>query len=397
MFSEIKPSTPDPIMSLMEAYLQDRHPRKVNLGIGLYYDERGAIPLMGAVQQAEQRLLALQQPHGYPPIEGSARFASQIQTLLLGPTAAQHALATVQTVGGSGALKLAADLLVHFLQWKEIWVSDPTWANHQAIFSGAGLQVNHYPYFDNQSGELRFAEMMAVLQTLPAGTAVLLHPCCHNPTGTDLSPGQWQTLLTVMQTQRLLPFFDIAYQGFGAGLEEDCYALRLALESDLDFIVANSFSKNIALYGQRVGGLTVRCASASEAANVQGALKTLIRRSYSCPPTHGCRIVETILADTQLCQQWQAELTTMRERIQQMRQRLSAGLEQGGSALDYRRIRDQRGMFSYTGLNERQVSELRERYSIYLVAPGRMCLPGLNGDNIDYVTAAILDVTTARR
>ncbi|WP_434647063.1 aromatic amino acid transaminase [Raoultella planticola] len=397
MFAEIKPSTPDPIMSLMEAYLQDRNPRKVNLGIGLYYDERGEVPLMRAVELAEQRLLAQQQPHGYPPIEGSASFASQVQALLLGPAAPEHALATVQTVGGSGALKLAADFLAHFLQRKEIWVSDPTWANHQAIFSGAGLQVNSYPYFDNLRGELRFADMLAVLQTLPAGTAVLLHPCCHNPTGTDLSRSQWQTLLGVVQAQRLLPFFDIAYQGFGDGLEEDCYALRLALESDLDFIVANSFSKNIALYGQRVGGLTVRCANAQTAANVQGALKTLIRRSYSCPPTHGSRIVDMVLADAQLRQLWLEELATMRQRIQQMRQRLSAGLQQGGSRLDYRRIRDQRGMFSYTGLDERQVSELRQRYAIYLVAPGRMCLPGLNGDNIDYVTAAILDVTTAGR
>ncbi|MDU3155673.1 MAG: aromatic amino acid transaminase, partial [Hafnia alvei] len=352
MFAEIKPSTPDPIMSLMETYLQDRNPRKVNLGIGLYYDERGKVPLMRAVEQAERRLLA-QQPHGYPPIEGSASFASQIQTLLLGPAAPESALATVQTVGGSGALKLAADFLVHFLQRKEIWVSDPTWANHQAIFSGAGLQVNSYPYFDNLRGELRFADMLTVLQTLPAGTAVLLHPCCHNPTGTDLSQSQWQTLLGVVQAQGLLPFFDIAYQGFGAGLEEDCYALRLALASDLDFIVANSFSKNIALYGQRVGGLTVRCANAQTAANVQGALKTLIRRSYSCPPTHGSRIVDMVLADAQLRQLWQEELAAMRQRIQQMRQRLSAGLEQGGSQLDYRRIRDQRGMFSYTGLDER--------------------------------------------
>ena len=356
MFAEIKPSTPDPIMSLMETYLQDRNPRKVNLGIGLYYDERGKVPLMRAVEQAERRLLA-QQPHGYPPIEGSASFASQIQTLLLGPAAPESALATVQTVGGSGALKLAADFLVHFLQRKEIWVSDPTWANHQAIFSGAGLQVNSYPYFDNLRGELRFADMLTVLQTLPAGTAVLLHPCCHNPTGTDLSQSQWQTLLGVVQAQGLLPFFDIAYQGFGAGLEEDCYALRLALASDLDFIVANSFSKNIALYGQRVGGLTVRCANAQTAANVQGALKTLIRRSYSCPPTHGSRIVDMVLADAQLRQLWQEELAAMRQRIQQ----------------------------------------LRQRYAIYLVAPGRMCLPGLNGDNIDYVTAAILDVTTAGR
>ena len=242
MFAEIKPSTPDPIMSLMEAYLQDRNPRKVNLGIGLYYDERGEVPLMRAVELAEQRLLAQQLPHGYPPIEGSVSFASQIQTLLLGPAAPEHALATVQTVGGSGALKLAADFLVHFLQRKEIWVSDPTWANHQAIFSGAGLQVNSYPYFDNLRGELRFADMLATLQTLPAGTAVLLHPCCHNPTGTDLSHSQWHAFgrgsgagTAAIFRYRLSGFWHRAGRGLlcaeaGAGKRSGFYRRQLFFE-----------------------------------------------------------------------------------------------------------------------------------------------------------------------
>lgn len=397
MFTEIKPSQPDPIMSLMEAYLQDSHPQKVNLGIGLYYDEQGRIPLMAAVRQAEQHFIAAQQPHGYPPIEGSIGFAKGVQTLLLGEMAQQHALATVQTIGGSGALKLAADFLIGFLQCRTIWVSDPTWANHQAIFSGAGLDVNYYPWFDNESGELRYAEMIDTLQSLPVGSVVLLHPCCHNPTGTDLTPEQWREVIALMQRQRLLPLFDIAYQGFGEGLDEDSYALRLAQESDLQFIIANSFSKNVSLYGQRVGGLTVRCANKGIADNVLGALKTLIRRSYSCPPTYGSRIVELLLTDQTLNQLWRDELNNMRQRIKQMRQRLAAGLEEGGSTLDYRRIRDQRGMFSYTGLNEQQLNDLRQRYAIYLVTPGRMCLPGLNSHNIDYVTTAILDVTTSRR
>jgi len=391
MFAHITPSTPDPIMSLMEAYMQDANPQKVNLGIGLYYDHQGNIPLMQAVHIAEQRLLEQQRPHTYPPIEGSALFARQIQTLLFDEPADR--IATVQSVGGSGALKLGADFIYHYLARREIWVSDPTWANHWAIFEGAGLKVNTYPYFDDASGQLRFEAMLDTLSALPEGEVVLLHPCCHNPTGTDLSPSQWQAVIEVVQRRRLLPFFDIAYQGFGDGLDEDCFALRAMLKTDVDFLVSNSFSKNVALYGQRLGGLSVRCATAETAVNVKGALKTLIRRSYSCPPTHGSQIVETLLADPQLYQLWASELTTMRQRIKQMRVGLAAGLEQGGTTLDYTRIRDQKGMFSYTGLNERQLGQLRQQYSIYLVAPGRMCLPGLNQQNLDYVSAAILDVT----
>lgn len=393
MFNHIKPSSPDPIMSLMEAYMQDPNPQKVNLGIGLYYDHQGKIPLMQAVHIAEQRLLEEQRPHSYPPIEGSALFAGQIQTLLFGEQSAD--IATVQTVGGSGALKLGADFIYHFLSRREIWVSDPTWANHWAIFEGAGLKVHTYPYFDDASGQLRFNAMLDTLSCLPEGAVVLLHPCCHNPTGTDLSQAQWRAVLDVVQQRRLLPFFDIAYQGFGDGLDEDCFALREVLKSDVDFLVSNSFSKNVALYGQRLGGLSVRCGSVETASNVKGALKTLIRRSYSCPPTHGSQIVETLLADPQLQQLWADELATMRQRIKQMRASLSAGLGQGGTTLDYTRIRDQKGMFSYTGLAEHQVGQLRQQYSIYLVAPGRMCLPGLNQHNLDYVTAAILDVTRA--
>ncbi|WON78513.1 amino acid aminotransferase [Serratia sp. UGAL515B_01] len=393
MFNHIQPSSPDPIMSLMEAYMQDPNPQKVNLGIGLYYDHQGKIPLMQAVYIAEQRLLEQLRPHSYLPIEGSGLFASQIQTLLFGEESTL--IATVQTVGGSGALKLGADFIYHFLSRREIWVSDPTWANHWAIFEGACLKVHTYPYFEDVSGQLRFDAMIDTLSSLPEGTVVLLHPCCHNPTGTDLNQVQWQAVLDVVQQRRLLPFFDIAYQGFGDGLDEDCFALREVLKSDLDFLVSSSFSKNVALYGQRLGGLSVRCSSVETASHVKGALKTLIRRSYSCPPAYGSQIVETILADPQLRQLWADELANMRQRIKQMRLSLSSGLERGVTTLDYTRIRDQKGMFSYTGLTERQVSQLRQQYAIYLVAPGRICLPGLNQRNVDYVTAAILDVTRA--
>lgn len=391
MFNKIEPSLPDPIMSLMEAYTQDPHVGKVNLGIGLYYDHQGNIPTMQAVQIAEQHLLEQRRPHTYPPIEGSALFASCVQTLLLGNPMPR--VATVQSVGGSGALKLAADFLYHALSRREIWVSDPTWANHWAIFEGAGLQVNTYPYFDNNTGLVRFDAMMDALSCLPTGAVVLLHPCCHNPTGSDLSPSQWRSLIDLMHQSRLLPFFDIAYQGFGDGLEEDCFALRETLKTDLDFLVSNSFSKNMALYGERLGGLSICCASQAIANNIKGMLKTLIRRSYSCPPTHGSQIVETVFSDPTLYQSWTVELEAMRQRIRQVRISLSDALEQKETSLDYARIRNQKGMFSYTGLNENQLEQLRHQYAIYLVAPGRMCLPGLNARNIDYVTTALLDVT----
>ncbi|MFK8258830.1 aromatic amino acid transaminase [Erwinia sp. AnSW2-5] len=391
MLNKIEPSLPDPIMSLMEAYTQDPHADKVNLGIGLYYDHQGNIPVMQAVKIAEQRLVEQQRPHTYPPIEGAPLYANQVQTLLLGQPMAR--VATVQSVGGSGALKLAADFLYHALSRREIWVSDPTWSNHWAIFEGAGLQVKTYPYFDDNTGLVSFDAMMGALSCLPTGAVVLLHPCCHNPTGSDLTPSQWRSVIDLMHQRRLLPFFDIAYQGFGEGLEEDSFALRETLKTDLDFLVSHSFSKNLALYGERLGSLSICCASPSVASNVKGMLKTLIRRSYSCPPIHGSQIVETVFADPALYQNWVGELAAMRQRIRQMRISLSAALELQGASLDYARIRNQKGMFSYTGLNESQIGQLRHQHAIYLVAPGRMCLPGLNAHNIDYVTAAIVDVT----
>lgn len=393
MINKIEPSLPDPIMSLMESYINDTHSEKVNLGIGLYYDHQGNIPLMRAVQIAEHHLLEQQHPHTYPPIEGMPLFASYVQTLLLGEPVPR--VATVQSVGGSGALKLGADFLYHALSRREIWVSDPTWANHWAIFEGAGLQVNSYPYFDDDTGQVRFEAMIDTLSSLPEGAVVLLHPCCHNPTGSDLSQSQWRSVIDILHQRRLLPFFDLAYQGFGDGLEEDCFAIRETLKTDLDFLLSHSFSKNMALYGERLGALSICCASPVLATNVKGVLKTLIRRSYSCPPIHGSQIVETILSNPTLSQIWIDELAIMRQRIRQMRTSLCDALAQRGASLDYARIRHQKGMFSYTGLTETEVNQLRHQYAIYLVAPGRICIPGLNANNIDYVAAAIADVTHA--
>ncbi|RTG27713.1 aromatic amino acid transaminase [Serratia marcescens] len=397
MFQNVDAYAGDPILSLMEKFKQDPRAHKVNLSIGLYYDAQGIIPQMRAVAAAQAQLNSVE--HGasvYLPMEGLQSYRSAIQQLLFGaqhPMLQQGRIATIQTVGGSGALKVGADFLKSYFPDSQVWVSDPTWENHVAIFSGAGFKVNTYPYFDSESLGVKFDAMLAALKQLPKHSIALLHPCCHNPTGSDLTPAQWDEVVKVIAEREIIPFLDIAYQGFGDGLEEDCFALRQALKTDLPFLVCNSFSKNVALYGQRLGALSVRCADAENAANVKGALKTLIRRSYSCPPTHGSQIVETLLGDAELGELWRNELAEMRSRIKQMREQLAAGLAQGGSSLDHRRILEQRGMFSYTGLNEAQLQTLRQRYAIYLVSPGRMCLPGLNPGNIDYVTAAILDVT----
>lgn len=391
MFGSIAPSRPDPIMSLMEHYLADECPEKVNLGIGLYYDGEGALPLLDSVREAQQRLISQGQPHGYPPIEGQARFREAVQTLIFGHGVQQAPLVTVQTLGGSGALRLGAELLRQ-LGVHQIHLPDPTWPNHLAIFSAAGLIPQPYPWYDNASGELLMEALLDRLATLPEGSVVLLHPACHNPTGMDPTPQQWQQILETLERRRLVPFFDAAYQGFGAGMEQDIAPVRQALARGLPFLLSHSLSKNMALYGQRIGSLSVHCPDGSPA-NVLGALKAQVRSSYSCPPTFGSEVAACVLSTPTLCQRWRDETEAMRLRIITMRQRLASALEAQGAALDISRITRQRGMFSYTGLSEPQVNALRQTYSIYLVNPGRVCVPGLTEHNVDYVAASIARVT----
>lgn len=396
LFAHVPPYPGDPILSLMEDFQKDPRPAKVSLSIGIYFDENGRLPVMQAVRQAETALAQDIVPCPYLPMEGAAAYREAVQALVFGAgheALASGRVATLQTLGGSGALKVGADFLKRYFPESEVWVSDPTWENHQALLEGAGLQVHSYPYYDPATGGLRFDEMLATLNSLPAHSIVLLHASCHNPTGVDLSRAQWQALIPVLAARGLIPFVDMAYQGFGDGIAEDAFAVRALAEAGLPCFVANSFSKNFSLYGERCGGLSVVCSSRAEAASVLGQLKATVRRNYSSPPTHGSRIIARVLQDPELRGLWTDELAAMRARIQAMREGLHAALNrrfQGRRNFDF--FLTQRGMFSYTGLTEAQVGRLRDEHGVYLVRSGRMCMTGLAPQNVDRVAEAVAAV-----
>ncbi|WP_283957664.1 amino acid aminotransferase [Ramlibacter sp. 2FC] len=396
MFAHVPPYGGDPILSLMEDFQKDPRPGKVSLSIGIYFDENGRLPVMQAVRQAETTLLQEIVPCPYLPMEGAAAYRETVQALVFGaghPALAEGRIATLQTLGGSGALKVGGDFIKRYFPESEVWVSDPSWENHQALFEGAGLKVHGYPYYDPATGGLRFDEMLATLNRLPARSIVLLHASCHNPTGVDLTRAQWQALIPVLQARGLIPFVDMAYQGFGDGIAEDAFAVRALAEAGLPCFVANSFSKNFSLYGERCGGLSVVCSSRAEADSVLGQLKATVRRNYSSPPTHGSRIITRVLQSPELHGLWTDELAAMRSRIKAMRERLHAALNerfQGARNFDF--FLTQRGMFSYTGLTEAQVGRLREEHGVYLVRSGRMCMTGLAPQNVDRVAQAVAAV-----
>ena len=396
MFQNVDAYAGDPILSLMESFKADDRAHKVNLSIGLYYNEQGEIPQMQAVDTAETQMNA--QPHGTPvylPMEGLQSYRTAIQQLLFGsdhPMLAQQRVATIQTVGGSGALKVGADFLHSYFPDSQVWVSDPTWENHVAIFSGAGFKVNTYPYFDNDKLGVKFDQMLATLQQLPARSIVLLHPCCHNPTGSDLTNAQWDQVIGVAKDRDLIPFLDIAYQGFGAGLNEDAYAIRAMAAAELPCLVSNSFSKIFSLYNERVGGLSVVCESEEAAGRVLGQLKATVRRNYSSPPNFGAQVVALVLNDEQLKANWLAEVETMRRRILDMRQALVSVLKAEMPDRNFDYLLQQRGMFSYTGLSAEQVDRLRDEFGVYLIASGRMCVAGLNSNNVQRVAQAFVAV-----
>ncbi|AUH53164.1 aromatic amino acid aminotransferase [Chromobacterium sp. ATCC 53434] len=396
MFQHVDAYAGDPILSLVEAFGKDPRADKVNLSIGLYYDEAGRIPRLKAVEQAEALLAGQAQPPcTYLPMDGMPAYRNAVQTLLFGadhPAVTSGRIATLQTLGGSGALKVGADFLKRYFPASGVWVSDPTWDNHVAIFEGAGFAVERYPYFDPATRGVDFAAMLAKLDTLPAKSIVLLHPCCHNPTGADLSDAQWDQVVAVAKARQLIPFLDIAYQGFGAGLEPDAYAIRAMADAGLSFLVSNSFSKIFSLYGERCGGLSVVCRDAAEASLVSGQLKATVRRNYSSPPTHGARVIATVLNDAELKALWVSEVNEMRERIQAMRGVLVQVLKEALPGRDFGYLVDQRGMFSYTGFSQAQVDQLRERFGVYLVGSGRMCVAGLNTANAPYVADAFAKV-----
>ena len=394
-FGHLEPYAGDPILGLNEAYQADRRPHKVNLSIGIYFDDAGRIPVLESVRRAEAAMLAESGPKPYLPMEGAATTRAAVQALLFGADHAALAagrIATLQAVGSSGGLKVGADLVRRWLPASAVWISDPSWENHRAMFEGAGIAVHTYPYYDAASGGVRFDAMCEALDALPARSVVLLHACCHNPTGVDLTREQWRALVPILRERALLPFLDLAYQGYGEGIAEDAFAPRLLADACLSFLIVNSFSKSMSVYGERAGALSVVCADRAEAELVLGQLKATVRRNYSSPPMHAAGIVGRVLGEPALRSLWESEVGAMRERILAMRRRLHAGLSARKPGHDFGFLLRQRGMFSYTGLTPAQVDRLRETYAVYLLRSGRICVAGLNGGNVERTAEAIAAV-----
>lgn len=395
MFQHVEPFAGDPILSLNEDFQKDPRPDKINLSIGIYFDDAGRIPVLESVRRAEAQVIAANGPKPYLPIEGAANFRSAVQALLFGAdheAVASGRIATIQSVGSSGGLKVGADFIRRWFPDSGVWVSDPTWDNHRSMFEGAGITVQTYPYYDPATGGVRFGEMLAALRELPRKSVVLLHACCHNPTGVDLSRAQWDELIPLLVSRGLIPYLDLAYQGFGDGIAEDAYAVRALAAAGASFFVANSFSKSMSVYGERCGALSVVCPDAAQAALVLGQLKFTVRRNYSSPPIHGGQIVARVLSDTTLRPLWEGELAAMRERILAMRRALHGVISAKVPGRDFGYFLTQRGMFSYTGLSAAQVDRLREQYGVYMVRSGRICVAGLNQSNVEPAAAAMAAV-----
>ncbi len=395
IFAAVEMAPRDPILGLNEAFAADNRAEKVNLGVGVYYDDSGKIPLLAAVRTAEKARLEAMPPRGYQPIEGAATYNSAVQNLLLGKDSALLAkgqVVTIEALGGTGALKVGADYLKRLLPGATVFISDPSWENHRALFESAGFPVENYPYYDPATRGVNFAAMKAKLDGLQPGSIIVLHACCHNPTGADLSDTQWDEVVAVCRQRGLVPFLDMAYQGFADGIEADAVAVRAFSASGLQFLVSSSFSKSFSLYGERVGALSIVTASKDEAGRVLSQVKRVIRTNYSNPPIHGGAIVAAVLNSPELRQMWEDELAGMRDRIREMRTGLVGQLEAEGVAQDFSFVIKQRGMFSYTGLTVEQVERLKNDFGIYAVSTGRICLAALNSKNIGYVARAIAQV-----
>lgn len=395
IFAAVEMAPRDPILGLNEAFNADARTTKVNLGVGVYFTDEGKIPLLGAVKAAEKARLEAAPARGYQPIEGMAAYNNAVAALLFGKDSAllsEGKTLTIEALGGTGALKVGADYLKRLLPDTKVYISDPSWENHRALFESAGFVVENYPYYDASSRGVNFDGMKAYLSALPAGSVIILHACCHNPTGADMSDTQWAEVVAVCQARGLIPFLDMAYQGFADGIEADAVAVRAFAGSGLQFFVSSSFSKSFSLYGERVGALTVVTASREETGRVMSQVKRVVRTNYSNPPTHGGAIVAAVLASPELRQQWEDELAGMRVRIREMRTSLVEKLAARGVATDFSFVTKQRGMFSYTGLSAAQVERLKTEFGIYAVSTGRICLAALNTRNIDYVADAIASV-----
>jgi aromatic-amino-acid transaminase len=385
----------DPIMGVTEAFNADANPRKANLGVGVYCGDDGKIPLLECVKRAEREMTDQAAPRGYLPIDGIAAYDREARALIFGADSEvvrSGRAVTVQALGGTGGLKLGADFLRRFAPGAQLWISDPSWENHRAIFEQAGFAVSTYPYYDARTRGLNFEAMLGGLERIPTGHVVVLHACCHNPTGVDPTPAQWTRIVDSVRTRGLVPFLDLAYQGFGDGIEDDAAVVRRFAATPGPLLVSSSFSKSFSLYGERIGALSVVAHDTDEAARVLSQLKRGIRASYSTPPTHGGQIVTTVLSSPELRALWEAELATMRDRIKLMRATLVERLHERIPGADFRYMLAQRGMFSYTGLTAAQVKRLREEFSVYAIDTGRICVAALNSRNVEYVAEAVAAV-----
>lgn len=395
LFARVEMAPRDPILGLTEAFNADTRATKVNLGVGVYQDANGKLPLLGAVKAAEKARVESSPARGYQPIEGAAAYNQAVQKLLFGeasPIIAGGRCVTFECLGGTGALKIGADYLRRLLPNAHLYISDPSWENHRAVFETAGFIVEAYPYYDPETKGVAFDQMRTYLNEIDEYSIVLLHACCHNPTGADMTKEQWQEIVDICKAKKLVPFLDMAYQGFAEGIDQDAVAIKLFADSGLSFLVASSFSKSFSLYGERVGALTIVTANKDESARVLSQVKRTVRTNYSNPPTHGGALVATILSSPELRKQWEDELAEMRERIRAMRTGLVERIKAAGVKRDYSFVIKQRGMFSYTGLSPVQVDRLRDEFGIYAVGTGRICLAALNEKNLDYVAKAIAAV-----
>jgi aromatic-amino-acid transaminase len=395
LFEVVELAPRDPILGLNEQFVADQRPGKVNLGVGVYYDDQGRVPLLQCVHQAETRRIQAASAHSYLPIEGLATFNQATRSMVLGKdheAVTSGRAFTVQSVGGTGALKIGADYLKQLLPNAKVAISTPSWENHRALFERAGFEVIDYPYYDPQTRGLDLDGMLAALKALPAGSIVVLHACCHNPTGVDPTQAQWQAIVQVIKSQGHVPFLDMAYQGFGDGLIEDAWAVRYVVDQGLDCFISTSFSKSFSLYGERIGALTVVTGDAEQAKRVLSQVKRVIRTNYSNPPTFGGAVVAEVLGSDDLFTLWASELEQMRGRIKQMRQALVDKLAGAAVGQSFDFVLQQKGMFSYSGLTAAQVDRLREEHGIYAVSSGRICVAALNSQNIDTVASAIASV-----
>ena len=395
LFTAVEMAPRDPILGLNEQFNTDTNPAKVNLGVGVYYDDAGKLPLLQCVQAAEKAMMETPKPRGYLPIDGIAAYDAAVRTLVFGAESepvTSGRVATVQAIGGTGGLKVGADFLKHLSPAAKVLISDPSWENHRALFTNAGFPVESYPYYDAAKRGVNFESMLAALNAAAAGTIVVLHACCHNPTGYDITAAQWDQVISAVKARNLTPFLDMAYQGFGHGIAEDGAVIGKFVAAGLNFFVSTSFSKSFSLYGERVGALSVLCQDKEEASRVLSQLKIAIRTNYSNPPIHGGAVVAAVLGNPELRALWEKELGEMRVRIKQMRTLLVEKLKAAGVRQDMSFITSQIGMFSYSGLNKDQMVRLRNEFGVYGTDTGRMCVAALNSQNIDYVCASIAKV-----